>query len=367
MKFTTQLEAIQPALSSVCRASAARGVRPVLADVLVVAEPGMIRLTATDLEIMVTATVPAEVDSEGQGLIPAKTLLDVVSGFTGGRLDNAVEFSAGENDIVITSGRSKATLPLIGTEDFPPVPAVSCGASFEIPAADLAAAMAPVLVAVGSDCANPVQQAVCAIFQTGVIRFVATDSKRMAVAEMQAKYPEEFTGNYLIPGRAAVEVLKLDPDNPVVVGKFENQLVFDSGNIRLITRLYEGRFPDYARILPKESKNIVTFKTADMRRALKAVSPVQGSARMVNFGVDTAVITVICEEQDKGKIESTVDCDLNGVPFNIAFNAKYLAQALDAIKAESVTLSVNTPAMPGLIRPVQDAYQYRHVIMPMTI
>ncbi|MFZ2959841.1 MAG: DNA polymerase III subunit beta [Candidatus Ozemobacteraceae bacterium] len=375
MKFQVALKALSEALSVVGRAVAGKGVRPVLANILFIVVPGELRLVGTDMEIMVTSCLVADVDMIGQCTIPAKLLLEIVAGLPTDSKDEKVRFSqleGNENQIELATGRGKFHLQIQGTEEFPPLPVLE-GESypkFTLTPAELKTALKEVSIAMGTEEANPTQRCVCFTFTEGLLRLVATDSRRLTVGRMQGvKYPTEFEKNFLVPTRAIPEILKLlDDGETIEIGLFHEQLMFVTRNFQMLTRLYEGRFPDYTRILPRDTSRELTINTKELGQAIKAVSPIaRASSMMVHFDVGPNETRLWAESQEEGTSECYISTKLKGEPIAIAFNGKYIQDFLSVVEQEEIIIEMTTPAFPGLFRPSTSEYDFKCVIMPMTV
>lgn len=378
MKFQIPLQSLATNLGVVGRAVAGKGVRPILANVLLVAAPGEIRLVGTDLEIMAISKLAAEVEIPGQCTIPAKLFQEVVAALPAiSDSDSAKFVQTGDGDglasqIELSTGRGKYHLQVQGVEEYPPVPVFEGETfpRFELPSENLRALLKQVQIAIGSEESNPVQKSVCFSFCEGGLRLVATDSRRLAVGHLpEVKYPPEFEKNFLVPGRAVVEILKLLEDgDKISIGLFNEQLLFISPNYHLLTRLYEGKFPDYNRVLPKESTRVLTLKSKELTQALKAVNPIaRYTSGMVHLDVGPNETRVWAEAREEGASEYFLSTSLKGEPINVAFNGKFVQDFLNVVDSEEMMIEMTTPSYPGLFRPGLSVSDFKCVIMPMTV
>jgi len=378
VKFQLPLQSLATNLGVVGRAVAGKGVRPILANVLLIAAPGEIRLVGTDLEIMAISRLPAEVEVPGQCTIPAKLFQEVVAALPAisdsenARFSQTVDDEGSAPQIELSTGRGKYHLQVQGVEEYPPVPVFEGETfpRFDIASENLHSLLKQVQIAIGSEESNPVQKSVCFSFSEGGLRLIATDSRRLAVGVMpDVKYPPEFEKNFLVPGRAVVEILKLLEDGDRInIGLFNEQLLFISPNFHLLTRLYEGKFPDYNRVLPRESSRVLTLKSKELAQALKAVSPISRySSGMVHLDVGPNETRVWAESREEGTSEFFLSSSLKGEPINVAFNGKYVQDFLGVVDSEDLMIEMTTPSYPGLFRPGLSAYDFKCVIMPMTV
>ncbi len=374
MKFSISLGPLSDALGIVGRAVAVKGVRPILANVLVNVENGEIRLVGTDTEIMALARIPATIETPGHFTIPAKLLQEIISSLPGDA--NAVvrcELLDGqENLIQIACGRNKFSIPVQGIEDFPPIPSLETEAypHFEIAAEELRRALKEVSIAVGTDDSNPSQRSICWNFGAErEITLAATDSRRLAVTHIRnVGFPAEFGKMLLLPARALADTIKLlESAETVTIGLFQQQLVLTAPQFQLITRLIDGKFPDYNRVLPKESNRRLTVDRKELVQSLKSVTPIaRHSSYMVRFDIGPNETKIWAESREEGRSEVFLPTSLDGEPINIAFNSVYMLDFLAVTDVDAIVLEMTTPSYPGVMRPKGDDQPFRYVVMPMT-
>jgi DNA polymerase III subunit beta len=374
MKLAVATRPLVESLSLVARAVSSKGINQILANVLIRTDAQGLWLVGTDLEVTTIARVPAQVETPGEVTIPARLFLDVVSNLPTGEEDR-VTFDlpgTGLPGIELRCGTElKYDLQIQGTEEYPPVPAVEKGdfPNFTIDAAGLQQHLKRVEIAIASEEANAVHRSVCLNFNNGELILAATDTKRLAMTKFgRLEYPPEFQRQFLMPGKAVHELVKLlDAGGQVRVGLFNEQLVFATAGVTLLTRLYEGKFPDHNRVVPKDPTRKLTLGRTALTQALRAVSPIaRTSSMMVRFDVAPERTRIWAESRDAGVCEKWVTAALEGEPMNIAFNINYLQDFLGVVGSESVTLEMTTPSYPGLMKPKDEDPGFFYVVMPMT-
>lgn len=374
MRFRTELKNLQDAVGIVSRAVAAKGVKPILANLLITAYANELRFVGTDQEIMMISTIQAEVENEGHFTIPAKLLQEILSCLPGDDNPQVTFELDGEeaNEIVISSGRNRFNLQIQGIEEFPPVPVLEGSEipCFAINCETFAKALKEASVAVAVDDGNPVQKSIYFDFTNPERPVMAsTDSKRLAATVVkEMEIPEQFHRSFIVPSRAVLELHKLLEGNETIqLGTYKEQLVFSSEHFQLITRLVDGKFPDYNRVLPKESSRTLKVTRKDLTQALKAVAPIaRNSSGLVHFDVAQHETKVWSDAKEQGKAEMFVNSELTGDPINIAFNVKFMQDFLNAIIDEEVYLEMTTPSYPGLLRPGNPESEFKYVLMPMS-
>lgn len=382
MRFHIGTKELSEAIGLAGNAVAVKGIKPILANLLVVANEQNIRFVGTDLEIMFIANVPAQVESEGYFTIPAKLLQDVISSMpTALEGTNLVtfEFEADESEgmppsqVRISSGRNNFFLQIQGIEDFPPVPVLENEGipTFTLKTKNFGKSIKEAAIAMSSEDGNPVQRGLCLDFndeQRPVV--IATDSKRLAVTAVEDfQVPEEFRQTFIVPSRAIGELQKLvDANEEIQLSLYKEQLVFNAGNFILISRLVNGRFPDHNRVVPKDPSRKLKIKRKDFTQALKSVMPIaRNNDGLVNMEISQNETRIWSFSKEQGSVEFFVSSELEGDAIHIAFNLKYLQDFLGVIIDEEVLLEMTTPMYPGLFKPGNPESSYQYVVMPMTV
>ncbi|MBF0545898.1 MAG: DNA polymerase III subunit beta [Candidatus Riflebacteria bacterium] len=373
MKITMSLPDLNEALAIVGRAVALKGVKPILANVLLLASENEVKIAGTDLEIMVTSKIPAKVEKSGQCTIPAKIFLENVGSLYSASGEKEVVLSqldGTENQIEISAGRGKFNLQIQGIEDFPPLPVVENQdiPSFEIDSELLKKPLQQVAIAMGMEEANVTQKSICFAFQDESIKFTATDIHRLAISKVdKIQFPKEFQKNFLVPSRSIPEILKiLDHGDKIRISLLNEQLLFISKKFNLLTRLYDGRYPDFNRVIPKNINSKIKLKSHDLLMALRVVSPIAKlNAGMFFLDTKTNETRIWSNSLHEGTTEMCISSELEGDPIEIAFNVKYVTDFLSVIDSENVLIELITPGFPGLFKPENTETDYKYVIMPM--
>lgn len=375
MKIKLKLKPFSEAISTVARATGGKNLKPILANVLLAAEDGEMRLIGTDMEIMVTSRLKAEVEASGKCTISAKLLSELVSSFPSDSDSANIQFLQEEgqdNVILMKSGKVKSNLQIQGIEEYPPIPVLEGETfpRFDFNSSILAKAIKEVFIAVGvDDSSNPTQKSVCFSFTGGDLRLVATDSRRLAVTKIQnISYPPEFERNFLVPSRAISEIVKLlESCATVNVGMFKEQLIFTTPSFVLLTRLYDGKFPDYQRILPKEFSRKVALNHKEFVQGLKSINPIaRHGSQMVRFDVGPNETRLWSTSPEEGTSEVFLNSRLEGEPISIAFNVKFIHDFLGVVDTDEVSLEMTTPSYPGVLKPISPDNQFNYVVMPMS-
>jgi DNA polymerase-3 subunit beta len=344
---------------------------PILSNVLIEASDGEIKLTATDLELGIRCVCPARVQKPGSGTIPAKRLLDYV------RLlpEADVQFKMLDNQWAsLVCGRSRTRIAGMSRDSYPELPAIPEGLA-EIPAGALSGMISKTIFAISAEESRfTLNGALLILKSTGLI-MVATDGHRLSMVEREVELPG-LTTQYraLLPRKAMSEILKLDGETAegatVKFSGDENHLFFQFGARLLLSRKLTGNFPDFERVLPKETPLSVNVSRDDLKGSLERVAQFSDErSRAIRLKVAPGEIKIHSSLSETGESEESLPVDYDGAAVEIGFNAQYLLDFLRAVSESEVTILFKDANSAGEFRPLSDGtgQKYRYVVMPMRI
>jgi DNA polymerase-3 subunit beta len=382
MKLECLQEHLAEGLAVVGRVVPTKSTLPVLSNVLLTTRDGELQLTANNLELSVAHRVPTSgIAREGEITLPARLLQDYVALLDHGQTVE-LELNPKTHKVHLKCGRFEANIAGISAEDFPPIPTVSGGPSFSLPSGALKEAITQVVFAAAPDDTRPVLAGVLVRLGGGSLTLAAADGFRLAVRtlELPDGGPEL---QMIVPAKTLNEVARLlpeDADEHVAINTTPNgnQVYFAFGKTEITSRLIEGQFPDYQRIIPASAKTKVELITTELLRATRAAQVfARDNSQIVRLECSPAPqdaelalgsVLVKSTSAEMGDNEGRLDAPaFNGDPTQIAFNGRYLRDALEAIESEHVLLQIGDPNAPGIIRPVGEPNGYLHVIMPMYV
>lgn len=369
MNLTIARRTLHEVLQTAGRAVSQHTSLPVLKNVALYAEGDTLRLSATDLELAITLEVAATVTAGGCLCVPAKTLAEIVAALPEGD----VTLSAAEDLLTVKAGRSEYRVNGLSAEDFPALPEVGDAWAFSVPEGDLRTALKQTLYAASDDDTRPILTGVLVKVADGVLRLVATDTHRLACIPLVGAFPA--AGSCIVPQRALGEVLRLLGDGEgVKVQADPNQIRFEVGRAALVSRLIEGQFPKFERVIPSSHTRLVTMDREDLLGALKRARIVAREAAakdrvILTFDADSEgdCTLTISADGDGGRAEERLSCAWEGDPPTapIAFNAGYLAEALGSLTEERVRLEMSEPLSPTILR--GEGAVGLSVLMPMAL
>jgi len=368
VKLSLMQENLARGLQVVSRAVSSRTTLPVLSNVLLRTEDAGLKLTSTNLEIGISAWVPGRIDTEGAVTVPARLFADLVAGLPAGeRVD--LELDA-PTSLHVRAGRTQTTLRGIDADEFPVVPAPGERPNTRISQRILRKALGEVVFAAATDEARPILTGVLTRFAGDSLTLAAADNYRIAVVTVPTLDPLEET-SIVVPARSYSELMRImgDTDDPVeiMLASAKSQVLFHVEGIDLVSRLIDGQFPNYQQVLPTSHGTRAVVDRDDLLKAVRLSALIASSAANVvrlRVGDNGAGTISIAAAADVGDAQTEVEASVDGDPVQIAFNARYLQDALQNVDAEQVALEFLGPLSPGVMRRLDDD-KYVHVIMPV--
>ncbi len=385
MQAITARKDLYEAVQTVGRAVSGRSTLPILSHILVTPQGGSnLKLTATDLEMWVECSLTARIqaslgDMEEAGgfTVPSRYFTEILGALP--EADVILDRPDGGNKTQLRCGRSDYSLLGLPAEEFPALPDVEPTATITMNGAVLKAMIKQVAFAVSTDETRVILTGVLFIFNGPQIKMVATDTHRLAVRGGVAS-AGEGQGQAVLPARAMNEISRLaGDDDEVVIALAQGQARFEVNKknsngdtlatTTLITRLIEGQFPNYERVIPAGHERKLTLETAEFQKAVKRVAIVaRENANRIVLETEGAQLAMSAESGTIGSARDEIEVAREGDDIQIAFNAKYLGDVLAAIETEGVVLELTEPLRPGILRPIGDnAADYLCVLMPMQV
>lgn len=372
MKVSILQENLSKGLSTISRAVSTRSTLPVLANVLVSTDNGRLKLSATNLEIVVTCWVNAKIEEEGAITVPSRTFNDLVNSLPQETVD--LQLDAEKQTLHIESGRTEANLRGISAEEFPLVPDPDLEQGIQVRSGAFKQMINQVSFAAATDDTRPTLTGVSMQFSSGRLKMAATDAFRLSVRD--AEIPD-YDGDdiaIIVPARALSEVARAVSDDDevlhITLPAGRNQIMFVLNNVVVVSQLIEGNFPDFSPIIPGKYTTKAVMDTASFLKACRTASIFAREAShtaRVKFdpgdGMSgSAVISATSAEM--GDNEAEVDAAVEGNAVEVAFNVKYLTDVLSVIDAPQVAIETTTAMEPGVVRPIGKT-EFFHIIMPM--
>lgn len=361
MKLQVTQENLAKALGNVSRVASTRGTLPILSNVLIKTVGNRLSIAATNLDIAINHYIGSKVSEEGSITVPARLMQDFVASLPSGVIDLKLE----DYKLHISTDQYQSVINGVSADDYPVMPAITEGKKWNIPAKMLKTALQQVIVAASNDEARPVLTGVYLHSHDGSLYMVATDSYRLAEKRL-TKTKEDI--NLLIPASALQDLLRIisESEDSVEVTHDDQQVLFRVGDIELVTRLIEGAYPDYRKLIPTAFTSSALVKRADITNVTKVSSLfARESAGSVTINLDEKKselsIRSIASQLGENTSSATAEVTGDGV---ITLNSRYILDALHVLGGESVKFSFNGKLEPTVLTDPK-ADDYIHVIMPL--
>lgn len=373
MKISCLQDNLAKGLSIVGRAVSPRSTLPVLGNVLLAVDNGRLKLSATNLEIVITCWIGATVQDSGATTVPARTFSELVNNLPAERVDLSLNKTT--ETLHVACGRVQANVKGINADEFPVIPEPDQENRVRMEPAVLKRVISQVAFAAATDDSRPSLTGVLTTFEGNRIAMAATDGFRLSVRSAHIAGYVEKPFNVIIPARALNEVARIISDDLEAVyismPPGRNQIIFDMDNVLLVSQLIDGKFPDYAPIIPRSHNTRTVLNTAEFTKACRTADifarESSNTARVAvepGDGLSPAYATIAANSKETGDNVAQVDADVEGMPIEIAFNVKFMADALGVIDTPQVALETTNPNEPGVLKPVGDN-DFVHIIMPM--
>jgi DNA polymerase-3 subunit beta len=373
MKVSVLQENLAHGLGIVSRAVSPRSTLPVLANVLIATDDGRLRLSATNLEMGITAWIGAKIEEEGSTTAPSRTFGDLINTLPNDQVD--MHLNGRNNTLHVSSGTSNTDIKCIDAQEFPPMPVPDLNGGVQLNVADLKDMIRQVVFAASTDDARPVLTGVLVTVDKEMVTMASADGFRLSVRTSAISSGLDAPLTVVIPARALNELARIadngDESVTMVVPQGRGQVVFRLPDVELTSQLIEGNFPEYQQIIPNGFKTRTIVSTEAFLKACKQaeIFAREGShiARIsVTPGdeLQPGVIEISAQSEETGSNETVVDASIEGDAVVIAFNVRFLREALDVVGTPNVALETSAAAAPGVLRPMGDD-DFLHVIMPM--
>ncbi len=370
MKATIERATLLRGLSHVQSVVERRNTIPILSNVLIEAQAGgTMRLMATDLDLQIDETIPAAVDQPGATTVSAHTLFDIVRKLSEG---SQVELHAAEGKLSIVAGRARFSLGTLARDDFPIIAEGELPTTFELPAETLKQIIDKTRFAISTE---ETRYYLNGIFlhvtdeATPLLRAAATDGHRLARVTVARPDGADAMPDVIVPRKCVGELRKLldEVDGSIGVSLSGSKIRFDLGQAILTSKLIDGTFPDYSRVIPTGNDKLLKLDPRSLMEGVDRVSTIATEkTRAVKMALDRDKVTLSVTSPENGAAAEEVPGEYVASPFEIGFNSRYLMDILGQIEGDMVEVHLADAAAPTLIRE-NDASPALYVLMPMRV
>lgn len=364
--ITAESHSLARTLATIARVVERKNTTPVLGNILVVARPGGITLRGTDLDIDISAGLAAECDEAGAITLPGHTLADIAAKCGEGS-QIRIEWVAGEPRATIRSGRSRFVLPVIDATEFPDITAGDMGWTQEMPAADLRAMMQRPAFAISTEETRYYLNGIYLHQAEGRLVAVATDGHRLARL-IGPETADFLAGGIIVPRKAVGEIARITKDfkGSIALEASPAKVRVTAGEITLTTKLIDGTYPDYQRVIPARNEKIARLDSKTLAAAIDRVSALGAAGRPVKCTFDAGTLTVSVTNPDTGEARDELAAGYDSPTLETGFNGSYLAAIIAALPPGEIIAALNDPGSPALFSTETDG-AFCAVLMPMRV
>jgi len=363
LRINCAQDELAQALGVVSRALSTRTSVQILSGVLLEARGTELRLAATDMELSLRASIPAQIEGDGAIVLPGKTFVDIARLLPGN--DVTIEHRPAESVVHVTAGNAAYTLNTHNAEDFPRLPELEAVPTFTVERESLLETIARVARAASRDESRPVLTGILVQFGGGKLVMAATDSYRLAVKETT------FAGTVpdleaIVPGRALQELARIaNTGDEVEIGVQENQVLFSTDGVWLTTRRIDGQFPNYRQLLPESFEHELVIPRVELLEVIRRAAVMIQRSTPLQLRFAEGELTVIARTHEVGESKESMPIGFAGDPLEIGFNADFLRDGLELLDSDDVRVKLISPLRPAVIQGEGDDFTY--LVMPIRL
>jgi len=373
MKVLTLQENLNKGLSLASRIVSPKAELPALSNILIATDKGRLKLSATNLETGINYWLGAKIEKEGAISVPAKTLTEFISLLP----PEKVQLEAKENNLSISSGSYSASLVGLSASEFPVVPTLKEEETFSFSSEELLKGISQTVFAASQDEGRLALTGVLFQIKEEDLVLVATDGYRLSFRKMKAgknlKKVKEFQKGLIIPAKVLREVEKIIGSSQqkeeigLAITSSSNQIIFVTPEIEIVSRLVEGNFPEFEKIIPEKWTTRVILERESFLRAIRTASIfARESANIVKFKIQNSKLKISANAPQVGDNLVELEAKQEGEENSIAFNSRFVLDFLNSINTNEVFFEMTTPLNPGIFRPAGDS-SYFHIVMPVRV
>lgn len=365
MKLECSRKDFADALSLAGQATSVRTSLPILMTILLEADSSSVRVLGCDGEMWAERKILANVTEQGSVCISYAVLQALIASLP----DGQISFELVSGTLVLRHGQSEWKLTALPAQDFPLPLEVSGSAELRMPMGELRASVDGVAYAVADDNSRPVLTGVLFTYDGAILTLVATDTHRLAVVRLERDGIGSSV-NAIVPEKAlkAIKSLPIADDEEVVVKFDENRLGVDAGTASVVAQLLSGAYPNWERVIPSEHTRTWTIDRDELiNNVNRAMILAKDNANRVRFTGNSDMVVIGARSEDKGEAKEEVPIISSNGDIEIAFNGRYVLDALKAMKTDGIRAEMTEPARPAVFRPLDGGEQQLCVIMPMAL
>jgi DNA polymerase-3 subunit beta len=372
MKLTIERAALLKALAHVQSVVERRNTIPILSNVLLQAAKGKLSLAATDMDLAIIESVPANVGSAGATTAPAHTLYDIVRKLPDGA-EVEMEAVPDKAQLVLRAGRSRFTLSCLPVDDFPAMSEGELPYQFSLGSAELKALIDRTRFAISTEetryYLNGIYLHAAAADGAPVLRAVATDGHRLARVQLALPEGAADMPGVIVPRKTVGEIRKLldEQDGAVEIALSDTKIRFAAGPITLTSKLIDGTFPEYERVIPQHNDKIMEVRCKEFAQAVDRVSTISTEkSRAIKLAMSKGALTLSATSPEAGSATEEIEVSYSAAPIEIGFNSRYLLDITEQMTGGDAQFAMADAGSPTVVRDAADASAL-YVLMPMRV
>ena len=363
MKITVRRDDLVQRLAVVSRAVSTRATVQILSGILLRSAGDDLQLAATDMELSLRTTVPAQIEGDGAVVVPGRRLVELAKLLPSEEVE--IEHRPEESVVHVTSGSASYTLHTYNAEDFPRLPELDAVTTFTVDREALLETVNRVARSASRDESRPVLTGILARFEAGKLVMAATDSYRLSVKETElgGQVPELEA---IIPARALQELTRVaQSGDEVELGVHENQVVFSVDGIAMTTRRIDGQFPNYRQLLPESFEHELALPRNELLDVVRRAAVMIERTSPLQLRFAEGELTVTARTHEVGESKESLPAPFTGDPLEIGFNADFLRDGLESVTGDEVRFKLISPLRPAVLQGESDDFTY--LVMPIRL
>ena len=366
MRFFTARKDFLKALQISQKAIGNSSQLPVLGNFLIETEGQNLKISATNLEFSVICKTTAEIKNEGKITIPAK----ILTNWLNFQKDEEIELKVLEGETVeIKTKTSQTKIKGIPADEFPELPGVQKAEEISLTAENLSQSISEVAFSCAHSAIRPVLSGVLLFSKGKNLNFAATDSYRLAEKKVELEKEPKSEIYSIVPARTMIELERilsgLENSEEIKIQISKNQISFSAGKIQIISRLIEGKFPDYQQIIPTEKKTIISVDKEDFSLAIKRVGIfAKENNNNISISTEKDLIKITTKETEVGGEISEVAAKITGEKNEVFLNGQFILDVLNVLKSDEIKITINEKISPAIFSG-KDSENFTYVVMPL--
>jgi DNA polymerase-3 subunit beta len=366
MKTIIKRDELLKALQNVIGAVERRQTLPILGNIFFRASEGVLSLTATDLEIEIVCIVSSEDIQDFQTTIPARKIFDICKALGDG---SDIKLTIEESKVIIVSERSQFTLATLPAKDFPGLDDIEAQQEFSIPQNALKSLIDKTSFAMAQQDVRYYLNGLLVELSKGLLKLVATDGHRLALSEYEVDIDLEFDKQIIIPRKGVMELARFldSTETPVKLTLSQNHIKVETDKLSFISKLIDGKFPDYNRVIPVDGNKLMTVNRELLKKALTRISILSNEKyRGIRLTLTTGNLAIQANNPDQEEAEEELSVDYDETEIEIGFNVTYIIDILNVLTSENVQFKLKDSNSSCIVSDVSDPTSL-YVVMPMRL